>query len=64
MKNAFEILRGKIVVVSVNRGNDRAKRATRLVKAVETTRRRTRWKYPLKGSIIKEYIFSKFTKIC
>ena len=63
MKNAYKI-RCKIVVVSVDRGNNRAKRATRLVnlgKTVEDTRRRTRWKYLLKGGIIKDSIFSEFT---
>ena len=65
MKNAYEI-RSKILVVSVNRGNNGTKRATRLVnfgKTVEDTRRRTRWKYLLKGIISNDPIFSEFTKI-
>ena len=68
MKNAYVILRSKIVLaVSVYRGTNRTKRATRLddlVKTIEETRRIIRWKYGLEGSIIKEDIFSKFTKIC
>ena len=66
MENAYK-KRSKIVVISVYRRNNRAKRATRLVnlgKPIEDTRRRTRWKYLLKGSIIDDVIFSKFTKIC
>ena len=39
---------GKVIVISVNRGDNRAKRATRFMylgKTVEDTMRGTRWQY-------------------
>lgn len=51
-------MRSKIVVVSINRRNNRAKRANRFVNLGKTVERRVRWNYLLKSSIIKDSIFS------
>ena len=57
---------GKVIVISVNRGDYRAKRATRFMylgKTIEDTMRGTRWQYFTKCFIINNTISFKFTEI-